>query len=159
MEGKRGDQVTDLDRRGLLKAACVSCAAIGLSACGGSSTPAAEDTTSTEPSPTAGAASPSNAASAAIVKLADIPVGSSISARAPSGAKILLARPTETSVVAFSSVCTHQGCTVEPDGKSFACPCHGSTYDAFTGKNTGGPAPSPLKAFAVKISGADVVEA
>ena len=96
---------------------------------------------------------------AVIVKLADIPVGSSISARAPSGPKILLARPTETSVVAFSSVCTHQQCTVEPDGKRFACPCHGSTYDAFTGRNTGGPAPSPLRPFAVKIVGTDVVEA
>jgi Rieske Fe-S protein len=151
--------VTELDRRGLLKAACVGCAAIGLSACGGSSTPTADDNSSTESSPPAAGTSPSAAASATIVKLADIPVGSSISARAPSGAKILLARPTETSVVAFSSVCTHQQCTVEPDGKQFACPCHGSTYDAFTGKNTGGPAPSPLRAFAVKISGTDVVEA
>ncbi|MDT7539862.1 MAG: hypothetical protein QOI82_3447 [Actinomycetota bacterium] len=82
-----------------------------------------------------------------------------MSGRAPSGPKILLARPTATTVVAFSSVCTHQQCTVEPDGKRFACPCHGSTYDAFTGKNIGGPAPSPLHPFAVKISGADVVEA
>jgi Rieske Fe-S protein len=93
------------------------------------------------------------------VKLADIPIGSSISARAPSGAKIVLARPTATSVVAFSAICTHQQCTVAPDGKKFTCPCHGSTYDAFTGKNTGGPAPSPLHPFAVKISGTDVVEA
>ena len=153
--------MTELDRRGLLKAACLGCAALGLAACGGSSSPEpAADGASTEPSTGDGATSPSAAAGpAVIVKLADIPVGSSISARAPSGPKILLARPTATSVVAFSSVCTHQQCTVEPDGKQFACPCHGSTYDAFTGKNTGGPAPSPLKPFAVKISGADVVEA
>lgn len=154
--------MSELDRRGLLKAACIGCAALGLAACGGSSSPgqAAESSPSTDTSSPAGAPSSSSAAgSAVIVKLADIPVGSSISARAPSGPKILLARPTATSVVAFSSVCTHQQCTVEPDGKRFTCPCHGSTYDAFTGKNTGGPAPSPLHPFAVKISGADVVEA
>lgn len=93
------------------------------------------------------------------MKLADIPVGGSAAARAPSGKKIVLARQTATTVVAFSSTCTHQGCTVEPDGKRYTCPCHGSVYDAFTGKNLSGPAPSPLHPFAVKVSGADVVEA
>jgi Rieske Fe-S protein len=154
--------VTGLDRRGLLKAACLGCAALGLAACGGSSTPAAGagGGGSTEPSPAGGGTSPSAAAGGAVIaKLADIPVGGSISGRAPSGPKLLLARPTETSVVAFSSVCTHQQCTVEPDGKQFACPCHGSIYDAFTGKNISGPAPSPLHPFAVKVSGTDVVEA
>jgi Rieske Fe-S protein len=151
--------VTELDRRGLLKTACIGCAALGLTACGGSSSPAAEGSASTAPSSAAGAASPSAAGGAVIVKLADIPVGSSISARAPSGPKIVLARPSATSVVAFSAICTHQQCTVAADGKRYTCPCHGSTYDAFTGKNTGGPAPAPLHPFAVKISGTDVVEA
>ena len=150
--------MSQLDRRGLLKAACLGCAALGLSACGGSSAQTAGESPSSGASP-AGTSPTAAAGPAVIVKLADIPVGSSISARAPSGPKILLARPTATTVVAFSSVCTHQQCTVEPDGKQFACPCHGSTYDAFTGKNIGGPAPKPLAPFAVKISGADVVEA
>jgi Rieske Fe-S protein len=158
VDGFGGDQVSELDRRGLLKAACAGCAAMGLAACGGSSTPAAGGS-STEPPSTGGALSPSAAGSAVIMKLADIPVGGSVSARAPSGKKIVLARPTETTVVAFSSKCTHQGCTVAPDGKRYACPCHGSVYDAFTGKNLSGPAPAPLSAFAVKISGTDVVEA
>ena len=154
--------MSELDRRGLLKAACAGCAALGLAACGGSSTPtdSAADTAPTESSPAAGAASPTGAArSAAIIKLADIPVGSSVSARAPSGKKLVLARPTESTVVAFSSTCTHQGCTVDPAGKRYECPCHGSVYDAFTGKNLSGPAPSPLPSVAVKISGPDVVEA
>jgi cytochrome b6-f complex iron-sulfur subunit len=161
VEGIRGDEVTELDRRGLLKAACIGCATLGLAACGGggsSGSPAAAGSTAGQPS--TDAAAPSAAAGGAVIaKLTDIPIGGSISARAPSGPKILLARPTATAVVAFSSVCTHQQCTVEPDGKRFACPCHGSTYDAFTGKNISGPAPSPLHPFAVKISGQDVVEA
>jgi Rieske Fe-S protein len=154
--------VSELDRRGLLKAACAGCAALGLAACGGSSTPPADtaDPTSAAPSPTAGAASPTAAAaSAAIIKLDDIPVGGSVSARAPSGKKLVLARPTETTVVAFSSTCTHQGCTVDAAGKRYECPCHGSVYDAFTGKNLSGPAPSPLPRVAVKIAGTEVVEA
>ena len=158
MEGIRGDQVTELDRRDLLKAACIGCAALGLAACGGGSS-AAKSSATTGSSPAGGGASPPAAGSGVIVKLADIPVAGSVSARAPSGKKIVLARPTATTVVAFSSTCTHQGCTVEPDGKRYACPCHGSVYDAFTGKNLSGPAPSPLPPFAVKISGTDVVEA
>lgn len=157
--------MTALDRRGFLRAACASCAAVGLAACGGGSDPQPTAAGSGSPatSPPATGASPTpaagGAAGAAIVKLADIPVGGSVAARAPSGPKLLLARPTATTVVAFSSVCTHQQCTVEPDGNRLACPCHGSVYDAFTGKNLSGPAPSPLHAFAVKISGTDVVEA
>lgn len=150
--------MTELDRRGLLKAACAGCAAIGLAACGGGS-----DSTSAAPS----SAAPSSAAPASsgpppsttIVKLADIPVGGSVAARAPSGQKLLLSRPTATTVAAFSSTCTHQQCTVEPDGAKLSCPCHGSSYDAFTGKVLGGPAPAPLHTFAVKISGEDVVPA
>jgi Rieske Fe-S protein len=86
-------------------------------------------------------------------------VGGSKAARGPNGEKLLLSRPTATTVAAFSAICTHQQCIVEPDGKQLACPCHGSVYDAFTGKNISGPAPSPLHPFAVKVSGGDVVAA
>src|SRR4051794_8673748 len=150
-----------MDRRALLRAACVGCAALGLSACGGSSSGEPDAAGSSPPSsPAAAGGSPSAAgAPAAIAKLADIPVGGSISGRGPDGQKLLLARPSETTVVAFSAICTHQQCTVEPDGKRFACPCHGSVYEAFTGKNVSGPAPSPLRPFAVKVQGTDVVAA
>ena len=151
--------MSELDRRGLLKAACAGCAAVGLSACGGGTKSAAPTkappTTAGNPT-TAGTSSP---ASTGIVALADIPVGSSVPGRAPSGQKLLLSRPTATTVVAFSATCTHQGCIVEADGAKLSCPCHGSSFDAFTGKVLGGPAQSDLHPFAVKISGADVVPA
>lgn len=143
----------DLDRRGLLRAACAGCAALGLAACGGESAAARTPTTARGSE----AAGPSG--STALAKLTDIPVGGSASARGPAGQPILLARPTATTVVAFSARCTHQGCTVEPSGSRLGCPCHDSVYDAFTGKVLSGPAPAPLPPFAVRISGADVVPA
>jgi cytochrome b6-f complex iron-sulfur subunit len=154
-----GDQVM-LDRRGLLKAACATCAALGVASCGGGSSPSTANGGGPASTQASGAASPSAAGtSGVIVKLAAIPVGGSVSGRGPNGEKLLLAQPTAGTVVAFSAICTHQGCTVEPDGKKLACPCHGSVYDAFTGKNISGPAPSPLHPFAVKVSGTDVVAA
>jgi Rieske Fe-S protein len=143
----------DIDRRGVIRAACGGCAAIALSACGGSSSANPSSAGTTAPS---GGSSP--AAATAIAKLADIAVGSSISAKS-GGRPLLVARPTATTVVAFSAICTHQGCTVEAAGKTFACPCHGSKYDAFTGAVINGPAPAPLHPFAVAIKGDEVVPA
>lgn len=44
---------------------------------------------------------------------------------------------------AISMTCTHLGCTVASVPTGFACPCHGSRFDAF-GKVIGGPAPRAL---------------
>jgi nitrite reductase/ring-hydroxylating ferredoxin subunit len=152
-----------MDRRSVLRVACGGCAALALSACGGSSTPTAGPGTVTSgPSPTADTASPASpaspAAATAIAKLADIPVGSSIKGKA-GGESLLLARPTDGTVVAFSAICTHQSCTVEPAGKELVCPCHQSHYDAFTGKVLSGPAPRPLTAFPVAVQDGNVVPA
>ncbi len=44
---------------------------------------------------------------------------------------------------AISTTCTHLGCTVAVTTQGFACPCHGSRFDA-TGRVVGGPAPRAL---------------
>ena len=52
----------------------------------------------------------------------------------------------------ISSVCTHLGCNVRyVAGEGFACPCHGSLYDA-NGRVTRGPAPQPLAWFGLSLS-------
>ena len=144
--------MTHVDRRTVLRGACAGCAGLALAACGGGSSGS-----TTEPdaaaSPTA-AASP--AAPKALATLADLKVDGSVAARAADGRRMLLTRVSETSVVAFSSKCTHQGCTVEPDGAKLACPCHGSVYDARTGKVLSGPAPSPLSAIDVVVTNGQV---
>ncbi len=50
----------------------------------------------------------------------------------------------------ISAICTHLGCTVQWRGQAheFACPCHGSLYNA-EGKVIGGPAPRSLPWFDV----------
>ena len=57
-------------------------------------------------------------------------------------------------VVAYSAICTHQGCLVEGYEKAqqrLLCPCHQSEYDPSDGaKVTGGPAPSRLAALPLK---------
>jgi cytochrome b6-f complex iron-sulfur subunit len=114
---------------------------------------------SDDDSPTRPDASPSShgAGSEALAKVADVPVGGAVSATAADDKPVIVSRPTEGKVVAFSAVCTHQGCTVAPEGDILKCPCHGSTFDLATGDNTGGPAPSPLTEIPVRIEKGEVV--
>lgn len=163
-----------LTRRSVLCAGGVGAAgmcAFVLTGCGSSSsssktTSAAASATSAPPTtssaPATTAAPGTTTASAAssaeekpegtqVAKLSDVPVGGSSSATL-NGKPIILAQPSAGNVVAFSAICTHQACTVNSGGATLHCPCHGSTYNAFTGQNTGGPAPSPLPAIAVTVS-------
>jgi Rieske Fe-S protein len=58
---------------------------------------------------------------------------------------------------AYSAICTHQGCLVQPpasDG-STVCFCHGSQFDG-NGNVTLGPAFQPLQHYAVNICGGEV---
>ncbi|MGB3493469.1 MAG: ubiquinol-cytochrome c reductase iron-sulfur subunit [Elainellaceae cyanobacterium] len=59
-------------------------------------------------------------------------------------------------VLAVSSLCTHQGCSVEwRDSNQFFCPCHSSAFSP-DGSVTAGPATEPLPVFEAKIE-SDVV--
>ncbi|MEP7194605.1 MAG: Rieske (2Fe-2S) protein [Actinomycetota bacterium] len=87
----------------------------------------------------------------AVIKVADIPVGGG---KVFKDTKIVVTQPTAGEFKAFSAICTHKGCTVSGvASQTITCPCHGSTYDATSGAVTGGPAPAPLPAKTVKISG------
>jgi cytochrome b6-f complex iron-sulfur subunit len=58
----------------------------------------------------------------------------------------------EAGFYAISSICTHLGCNVNHvQGDGFACPCHGSRYDA-NGQVTRGPAPQSLEWFGLSLS-------
>jgi nitrite reductase/ring-hydroxylating ferredoxin subunit len=93
-----------------------------------------------------------------IAKLADVPVGQAKSVTV-NGESLVVAQPTAGSVVAFSSVCPHQGCAVAFAKTDFACPCHGSTFDLATGDVTHGPAVKGLTPVSVTVSGDAIVAA
>lgn len=58
----------------------------------------------------------------------------------------------EEAVLAFSTICTHAGCRI---GKSnsgiLQCGCHGSRFDAATGKPVKGPAIRPLQKLECRL--------
>jgi rieske iron-sulfur protein len=60
-------------------------------------------------------------------------------------------------VLAFSAVCTHQGCAVTgwiPEEALLACPCHGTTFDVTqAGRVAGGPAKRRLAILPLKVEG------
>ncbi|MCU1477209.1 MAG: hypothetical protein JWQ64_1902 [Subtercola sp.] len=94
----------------------------------------------------------------AIAALADIPVGGAKSVTV-GGKGLLIAQPTAGNVVAFSSVCPHQGCAVGVAKTDFECPCHGSAFALATGDVTHGPAQTGLTVVAVKVAGDQIVTA
>ena len=57
----------------------------------------------------------------------------------------------DSGFAALSLTCTHLGCTVEPDEKGFACPCHNSSFDV-NGNVTHGPAVKPLQSLRIEIT-------
>lgn len=159
-----------ISRRTMLRASTATAAGAGaavvIAACSSSSEPdaagsaVAESTTAADDPTTASAPAPSvqsgGESSAApdgkkVADLSAIPVGGSKSATL-SGAPIVLTQTSAGTVVGFSAKCPHQGCTVAPAGKQFDCPCHGSQFDAASGKVLGGPAPRGLTPLTVSIA-------
>ena len=61
---------------------------------------------------------------------------------------------------AYDATCPHMGCPVS--GRSLQkkhvleCPCHGSTYDPYTGERLSGPAPRGLKPLQFEVRGGDI---
>jgi cytochrome b6-f complex iron-sulfur subunit len=77
-----------------------------------------------------------------------------------SGEPAVLIHLDDGDFVAYSAVCTHQGCTVAYKDGNLACPCHGSVFDPADGAAVvAGPAPRPLPEIPVKVEGGEVVRA
>ncbi len=65
---------------------------------------------------------------------------------------VWLLRVSEKEVRALSVICPHLGCGIEigNDLKSFACPCHDSTF-GFDGVRAAGPSPRNMDALPVEL--------
>jgi Rieske Fe-S protein len=135
-----------LSRRSVLVGGIVVAGTAGLAAVAGCS------------AKSSAAATPSSSGPDVLATVASIPVGNAVSATLD-GKPILISQPTAGTIVAFTAICTHQGCTVAPAGKEFHCPCHGSVYNAATGAVITGPAPAPLASIPVKVDAGNVLPA
>ena len=63
---------------------------------------------------------------------------------------VVLTRVAADWVKGFSSICTHEGCTLASvSGGTINCPCHGSQFSAATGAVVHGPATLPLPVIPV----------
>lgn len=142
-------------RRHVIAAGAGIGALAAVAGCGSGADSSSSSSSSSSSAPSSSESS-SSAGGETVATVKDIEVGGAVSAKS-GGKDIIVARPTADSVVAFSAICTHKGCTVKPNGKELDCPCHGSKYAAATGKVINGPAPKPLPGVPVHVKDGKVV--
>ncbi|WP_449372557.1 Rieske (2Fe-2S) protein [Arthrobacter psychrolactophilus] len=85
-------------------------------------------------------------------KLSELAVGATAAGTA-NGVDVILFRPDETTILAYTDICTHAGCKVAPHNEDFKCPCHGSVFKGSDGTVISGPAKEALPRFAAAIDG------
>jgi Rieske Fe-S protein len=90
----------------------------------------------------------------ATIAAADVPVGGGTILAED---MVVVTQPTEGEFMAFSAVCTHQGCPVQSisDG-TINCQCHGSAFAIEDGSVVNGPATRPLESKSVSVEGDSV---
>jgi Rieske Fe-S protein len=133
-------------RRAALAGAGFAGLAATLAACGGGS--------SSSSGSTSGSGQAGNSGNAALASTSEIPVGGG---KVFSAEKVVVTQPTAGEFKAFSAVCTHMQCLVDKVASgTIDCPCHGSEFSVKNGSVVSGPAPSPLPAQAIKVTGGKI---
>jgi Rieske Fe-S protein len=153
-----------------LAGAITACGASGSSSSAAAADPAASSasggggaTTATSAAPPAASSgpaassSPANSGSAggvaagALSGTSAIPVGGG---KIFAAQLVVVTQPSAGQFKAFSATCTHMGCTVNQIANGrIDCPCHGSEYSITDGAVLAGPAPKPLPAKRIKVTG------
>ncbi|GAA4171502.1 Rieske (2Fe-2S) protein [Gryllotalpicola koreensis] len=143
--------MTRITRRAAFAVTGAGATALALAAC--------SPTNGHAPGDSGGDVTPTKAASGkASVAASQVPVGGSVIVQtgSQSNPAIAIAQPKSGQFVAHTAVCTHQGCIVAAAGSELQCPCHGSKFDAFTGKATHGPATRPLDEVTITVNGSSL---
>ncbi|MEW2446718.1 Rieske (2Fe-2S) protein [Streptomyces parvulus] len=139
-------------RRTVVAAAGAAGLTAVLAACGGSD----EDTSGGAGAASSGAPSEETGGGDGgggtdLAATADIPEGGGM---VFADQKVVVTQPSAGEFKAFSATCTHQGCAVKSvsDGV-INCPCHNSNFSITDGSVQSGPAPKPLPAVRITVSG------
>jgi Rieske Fe-S protein len=134
--------------------ACGSGGSSSSSAGANAGAPPAAGAGSAPSSASGGGGSTGGAQGSALATTSEIPVGSG---KIFTSEKVVVTQPNSGDFKAFSAICTHMGCIVSTiSNGTIDCPCHGSQYSISTGAVVGGPAPSPLPAQAIKLTGSNI---
>lgn len=126
-----------------------------LVACGGSNSSGNSGSAASTGNGGSGSTSGSGSGSNGLATLSSIPDGSTVAVENPNGGTVLLTRKGST-VTGLNAKCTHQGCTVAPQGAILQCPCHGSQFQPGTGAVLQGPASAPLAKVNVTVTNGQV---
>ena len=90
-----------------------------------------------------------------LAKVTDIPVGGGV---VFSEHKVVVTQPAKGVFRAFSAVCTHVGCICNKVANgTIDCPCHGAEFKITDGAVVTGPAPAPLAARKITVSGGKIM--
>jgi len=140
-----------------LAGAISACTSSGSSSSPGGTSGGANAGTSAGAPSAPGASTPAAAGNGAnaLAPTSKIPVGSG---KIFTAEKVVVTQPVSGDFKAFSAVCTHMGCIVNQiSNGTIDCPCHGSQFSIKDGSVVGGPAPSPLAAQAIRVSGERII--
>jgi Rieske Fe-S protein len=95
----------------------------------------------------------------AIARASEVQPGSAVKFK-DAGNPAVLVHLQSGDFVAYSAICTHQGCQVSYRNGVLACPCHGSVFDpANNGMVVTPPAERPLPKVPVEVRGGKVFRA
>lgn len=132
-----------VNRRQFLALAAGGAAAVALSSCGDGIVSGVVPRTST---PTGGGNTPPGTPpTKTLIVVGNFPelATPNVLVQIPSSS-IAVKRTGTATFVAYSMICTHQGCPTSLVNNAFECPCHGSRFNS-NGAVTTGPANSPLE--------------
>jgi cytochrome b6-f complex iron-sulfur subunit len=147
-------------RRAFVGTTVAAGATLALAACGDGSSAAPNNVPSTPPEPVGEGTVVATTAELAVGTRLAVSVVRTQGADSGKEAGFLLFRPNQKTVLAYTAVCTHQGCAVgtkSPNDEAFYCSCHGSYFQPEDGKAVAGPARGALERFAAEIKGENVL--
>ncbi len=133
----------------------------------GSAGPSASPAASPQGTAAPGTAAPSAPAPGglAVARVTDLAATNAVAFNVPAGAPAplpagdpaVIVKLQDGTFVAYDTVCTHEGCTVQWDARDrlLLCPCHGATFDPSQNAAVlAGPTRQPLASLPIKVDAA-----